>query len=285
MLLNQQLTLTQMMYPAVNPPTRGPGRLRPVPEHGPEGRYVTGSGKPVTRQVLDLQDQKTVAAAKLEELKAAVERAQSKYQERKVHHRGGNLPWPLRWLIPVAILAEAATAYVAMESLVATQSLAVGLAVLTALTAAGLACILANRHLNHLPVPYVARLLEVIFVAVVTVLRYDSLRIQGVGGTTAAGAATLAALISALGLFGIEEIVAQTHTFGVFLSSLSAWWKSWRCAAAAARLDRIQAQLDAAVGKLQQHFFHFLLKAEGLPLDEARDRAAAFKAAVIDREA
>jgi hypothetical protein len=283
MSIDHQPILGAEMYQAANPPAGAP--RSPAREHGPEGSYMAGAGKPVTRQVTDLQDQKTVAAAKLNELQAAAERAESASAKRRQNHRGGNLPWPIRWVIPAAIAVEAATAYVAMEALVTTQSLAIGLAGLTALTGAGLACILANRRLNHLPLPSAARLLEGIYVAVVTVLRYDSLRIQGADSMTAAGAAALAALISALGLLGIEEIVAETHTFGIFLGSLSAWWRNWRRSVAAARLGRIQARLDAAAGRLQQHFLAFLLKVEGLPPDEARRRAAAFKAAVTDREA
>ena len=132
--------------------------------------------------------------------------------------------------------------------------------------------------------PAAARILEGIFVTVLTVLRYDSLHIQGAGVLTAAGAAALAALISALGLLGIEEIVVETRTFGIFLSTLRVSWKRWRYAAATARLARIQARIKAAAGKLQQHFLDFLLKTEGLPLDDARRRAADFKAALTDRE-
>jgi hypothetical protein len=172
-----------------------------------------------------------------------------------------------------------------MEALVDSQSLAIWLATLAALVGAGMACTLANRRLNRLPVPAAARILEGIFVAVVTALRYDSLHIQGAGVLTAVGAAALAALISALGLLGIEEIVAETRTFGIFFSTLRASWKRWRYAAATARLARIQARTEAAAGRLQQHFLGFLLKTDGLPLDEARRRAAAFKDALTDREA
>ena len=96
------------------------------------------------------------------------------------------------------------------------------------------------------------------------------------------GAAILAALISALGLLGIEEIVAETRTLSIFLSTLQVTWKRWRLTAATARLAEIQARIKAAAGKLQQHFLDFLLKAEGLPLDEARQRAAALRAALTD---
>lgn len=260
-----------------------PGAVLPASRGSPEGRYVAGPGKPVSRQVTDLQDQRAVAAVKVREFQAAVERAESTDKERKENHRGGDRPWLLRLLIPAAVLAEAVTAYVAMEALVDSQSLAIGLAMLAALVGAGMACTLANRRLNRLPVPAAARILEGIFVAVVTALRYDSLHIQGAGVLTATGAAALAALISALGLLGIEEIVAETRTFGIFLSTLRASWKRWRYAAATARLARIQAGTEAAAGRLQQHFLEFLLKTEGLPLDEALRRAAALKVALTDR--
>lgn len=171
-----------------------------------------------------------------------------------------------------------------MEALVASQSLAVGLALLAALIGAGIACILANRRLNRLPVPAAARIIEGIFVTVLTVLRYDSLHIQGTGFLTAVGAAALAALISALALVGIEEIVVETRTFAMFLSALRMSWTRWRFAAAEKRLGRVQARLQAAANKLQQHFLDFLLRTEGLSLDQARQRASALKAARTDGE-
>ena len=234
------------------------------------------------RQVTDLRDQEADAAVQAEESRAALERAEGIDKERKDDHRGGDRTWLLRLLISVAIAAEAVTAYVAMEALVASRSLAVGLSVLAALVGAGMACALANRRLNRLPVPTAARILEGIFVAVVTVLRYASLYIQGADILTAVGAAMLAALISALGLLGIEEIVVETRTFSIFLSTLQVTWKRWRLAAATARLAKIQARIKAAAGKLQQHFLNFLLKTEGLALDEARQRAAALRAALTD---
>jgi hypothetical protein len=130
-----------------------------------------------------------------------------------------------------------------------------------------------------------ARILEGIFVAVLTVLRYASLHILGAGVLTAAGGAALAALISALALLGIEEIVVETRTFGIFLSTLRVSWKRWRYAAAAARLAKIQARIEAAADKLQQHYLHFLLKTEGVPLAEAQRCAADLKAALTNREA
>jgi hypothetical protein len=249
---------------------------------GPEGRYMAGPGKPVCRHVTDLHELKAAAGAAVTQSRGAVLRAERTDRELKENHRGGDRTWLLRLLIPVAILAEAVTAYVAVEALVASQSLAVGLALLAALIGAGTACALANRRLNRLSVPAAARVLEGIFVGIVTVLRYASLHIQGAGVLTAAGAAVLAALISALALLGIEEIVVETRTFGMFLSALQVSWTHSRHAGATARLTGIQARITAAAGKLQQHFLDFLLKVEGLPLDEARQRAAALRAALTD---
>ena len=251
----------------------------------PEGRYTGGSGKPVVRHVADQQDRRADKKVKVTRLQADVQRAEATEQERKANHRGGDRTWLLRTVIPVAILAEAVTAYVAVESLVASQSLAVGLAGLAALIGAGLACALANRRLNRLPVSGAVRVLEGLFVAVLTALRYDSLHILGAGVLTAAGAAALAALISALGLLGIEEIIFETRTFAMFLAGLRAAWKRWRCAGATASLTQAESRIEAAADKLQQHCFDYLLKTEGLQLDEARRRAAALRAALTVREA
>jgi hypothetical protein len=264
--------------------TTTPDATPPISRGSPEGRYMAGHGKPVYRHVTDLQDQKAAAAAKVEESLATLERAEGTDRELRENHRGGDRAWPLRLIIAVAVLAEAGTAYVAMEALVATQTLAVGLAALAALIGAGMACALANRRLNRLPVATPARIVEGVFVAVLTVLRYASLHIQGAGVVTAAGAAMLAALISALGLLGIEEIVVETRTFAIFLSTLQVSWRRRRCAAATARLASIQARIKATTGKLQQHFLDFLLKVEGLPLDEARPRAAALRAALTEAD-
>jgi hypothetical protein len=250
----------------------------------PEGRYLAGAGKPIGRQVTDLQGQRADAAVKDQQSQGAVERAEKTDKDRKESHRGGDRPWLLRWFIPVGIVAEAVTAYVAVEVLVASRPLAEGLSMLTALIGGGLACILANRRLNQLSVPGIARIIEGVFVAVLTVLRYESLHVQGADALTAGGAAALAAIISALGLLGIEEIVVETRTFGVFLSSLRVSWKRWRCAHAATRLAKIQARIDAAAEKLHQHFLNFLLKTEGLQLDEARRRASALRAALTESE-
>lgn len=272
----------QSMRPATNPSTEASGKVNPASRVSPEGRYLAGPGKPVYRHVSDLQSLEADAVVKVKESQGAMERAESTDKERKENHRGGDRTWLLRLLILAGIVAEAVTAYVAMEALVASQRLAIGLAMLAALIGAGMACILANRRLNCLSVSAAARILEGIFVAVLTVLRYESLRVQGADFPASAGAAALAALISALALLGIEEIVVETRPFSIFLSTLRVSWQRWRYAAAAKNLARIQARIKAAAGKLQQHFFDFLLKTEGLPLDHARQRAAALKAALTN---
>ena len=204
--------------------------------------------------------------------------------ERQHGHRGGNRTWLLRSLILLGIAAEAVTAYVAMEVLVTSQSLAVGLSALTAAVGTVMACILANRRLNGLGVPVTIRILEGIFVAVLTVLRYESLSVQGAGYLAAAGAAGLAALISALGLLGIEEIVVETHTFGTFVGTLRASWLNWRWTSAVAGLAATEAAAETAAGKLQRHYLEYLLRTEGWPLADAQERATALRAAVTGSE-
>jgi hypothetical protein len=54
-----------------------------------------------------------------------------------------------------------------------------------------------------------------------------------------------------------------------------------RCRRATARLRRIQARIEAAAENLQQHFLDFLLR-EDVPLDEAQQRAAALRRALVD---
>lgn len=251
----------------------------------PEGRYLSASGKHVYRRVGDLQDEKADRAVTDRKARDAVHRALSTDKDRKDNHRGGDRPWLLRWLIPLGMLAEAVTAYVGMEALVTSQSLAFGLSALTAVVGAGMACVLANRRLNRLGVPAVARILEGIFVAVLTVLRYESLSVQGAGYLPAVGAAALAAIISALGLLGIEEIVVETRSFGIFVSALRVSWTRWRSSAAVSDLARIEARIRATAARLEQHYLDHLLRAEGFSLDEARRRAAALKAAAIGSEA
>lgn len=249
-----------------------------------EGDYVGGAGKPLYRQLTGLQGLSAEAAAKKVQAQRSLQSAEDKENELKEGHRGGDLTWLLRPLIPLGTVAEAVTAYVAMEVLVASVRLAGGLSILTALIGTGMAGILANRRLNRQPVPVAWRVIEAVFVAVVTVLRYESLSVQGAGFLTAIGAAALAALISALVLVGIEEIVVETRTFAIFVSTLRVWWRRWRLATATTRLARLHAKIEAAAGKLQKHFLEFLLKVKGLPLEQARQRAAALKAAVISEE-
>jgi outer membrane protein OmpA-like peptidoglycan-associated protein len=215
-----------------------------------EGHYLASPGKPMYRQVGDLQDLKAEAAVKARQSQGALRHAESTDKERRANHRGGGRSWLLRLLIPVAVLAEAVTAYVALESLATSRSLAAGLAASAALAGAGMACVLADRRLSRLPVPAAARILEGLFVGILMVLCYDSLRIQGAGVLTAAGAVALAGLISALGLLGIEETVVETRTFGIFLSTLRVSWTRWRSAAAATRLARIQARIEAAADRM-----------------------------------
>jgi hypothetical protein len=169
---------------------------------------------------------------------------------------------------------------VGVAAIVTTQSLAIGLSALTAFVGAGAACLIANRRLNRLPVPLTARLLEGIFVLVLSTLRYASLRTLGVGALDAGGAAALALLISTLGLAGIEEIVAETQTFAMWLQSIKTSCWRWRNAAATARVRQIDAGTEAALARFEQDFLGFLLWAEGLPLDQASERAAALRAAM-----
>jgi hypothetical protein len=251
---------------------------------GPEGRYLAGPGKPVYRRLIDMLARLRAALAGDQESQRRLDRAERADDERKQNHRGGDRTWLLRLFIIVAIVAEAGTAYVAMEALVASVPLAILLAALTAAVGTGLACLLANRRLNHLPVPRAARVLEAIFVIVLTVLRFESLQIQATGLAIAADGAALAAIISALALLGIEEIVVETCTFAMFCSRVRVSWKRWRRDAAASRLASIRAAIDAAAQKLEQHFLEFLLKSEGLPLDGAQQHAAALRAAFTVRE-
>lgn len=259
-----------------------PHATAPASRGSPEGRFLSGPGKPEARQLSDLQQQEAGAAVEVTKRGTAREHAETSDRERKQNHRGGDRTWMLRGLIPVAVLAEAITAYVAMEDLVSSQSLATGLSFLAALIGAGMACTYANRRLNRLPVPAAARTLEGIFVAVLTALRGDSLYIQGSDLLTATAGAVLTALISVLGLLGIEEIVFETRTFGVFLASLWASWKHWRFAVATARLDKIHARTEAAAAKLQREFVKFLLKADEPVPEEAQQRAAALRAVLTD---
>lgn len=259
----------------------GEGQFRPnAPSRGsPEGQFVSGPGKALIRHLTAIIDQGANAAVRLTQAEAALTRIWAVVEARKARHRGGDRAWLLRLLIPVAMVAEGVTAYIGMEVLVSTRSLAVGLAGLAALVGGGMAGVLANRRLNGLPVPIAARILEGIFVVVLTLLRYDSLYIQGANLVAAAASAGLAALISALGLLGIEEILVETQTFGMFLSKIQSAWRQWRCTRAATRMDMIQAHVEASADKLEQQFVDFLLK-EGTSVEQAQRRATALRCAL-----
>jgi hypothetical protein len=254
------------------------GQFRPdaASRGSPEGRYIAEPGNALSRHLAELRDREAQAGVRLTKAEQTLGRAETAVEARKASHRGGHRTWLLRPLIILAIAAEGVTAYVGMEVLVPSRSLAVGLAALAALVGAGIAGVLANRRLNRLPVPTTARILEGVFVLVLTLLRYDSLYVQGTGSIAAVGGAALAALISALGLLGIEEILVETQTFGIFTVRIRAAWKRWRRDRATTRLGMIQAQVKAAADKLAQHFLELLLK-EGTPLRDARQRAATLR--------
>ncbi len=264
---------------------RGPGEGRSATRGSPEGRYLAGPGRAMYRRVTELLEQEAAANVRREASGTAADRAVDRLEERLAEHRGGMRPWLLRLLVPVACIAEAATAYVGMEVLVPSVALAAGLSGLTAAMGCGLACIVANRRLNRLPVPVVARLLEAAFVVVLTVLRYESMHVQGASPLTAGGAAALAALVSALGLLGIEEIVAETRTCGLFVTGITVSWRRSRHASAVRRHARIMARIETATNRLTKHFLEFLLRVEEVQLEEARRCASAFAIALADREA
>ena len=262
------------------------GQAPPSPANrgSPEGRFLASAGKPLSRLIAELKDRWAAALVRVKGAAAGLDNAVGTARERKAHHRGGDRPWPLRLIIPVAVAAEALTAFVAMEVLVSTVGLAFGLAVMTALVGAGTACMIANRRLNGLPVPIWARVVEAAFVGVLTLLRYVSLDVQSSNPTAAVGGAALAALISAVALLAIEEAVVETDTFSVFVSRLRMWFRRWRWSRAEARVASCQARLEATGEKFQQHFLDFLLKVEGFSLDDAQPRAQTLKAAMVKPE-
>jgi len=269
----------RIRVPVYHPGNGSDGLRPPSTPSTPEGRFLAGPGKPLSRHATEMNEQKVAARVRAQGAAAALDHAASMASERAARHRGGERPWPLRLAIPLAVTAEAVTGFVAMEVLVSSTALATGLAVLAALVGAGTAGIIANRRLNQLPVPAWARIGEVIFVSVLTLLRFDSLYTQSPDLTAAAGGAVLAALISAIALLAIEEVVVETDTFSVFLGRLAVRYRRWQRARAAARLARLQARAEAAGQKFQRHFVDFLLKAEGFPLPEGQQRAAALAAA------
>jgi hypothetical protein len=256
---------------------RRPG---PAGRGSPEGRFLASAGKPLSRLISDLKERWAAALVRVRSTAAALDHAISTASERRAHHRGGDRPWPLRLTIPLAAAAEALTAFVAMEVLVSTAGLALGLAVMTALVGAGTACMIANRRLHRLSVPAFARAVEIAFVAILTLLRFVSLDVQDPDTLAALGGAALAALISAVALLAIEEIVVETDTFSVFLSRVRVWSRRRQSMRARSQLDGCQARLDTTGDKFEQHFLDFLLKAEGFPLAEAQQRASALRIAV-----
>ena len=246
----------------------------------PEGRFLASAGKPLSRLISDLKDRWAAALVRVRGTAAALDHAIAAASERRAHHRGGDRPWLLRLTIPLATGAEALTAFVAMEVLVSTTGLAFGLAIMTALVGAGIACIIANRRLHRLAVPASARAAEIAFVATATLLRFVSLDVQSSDALAALGGAALAALISAVALLAIEEVVVETDTFGVFLSRVRVSLRRRQSVRAMSQLAGCQARLDITGQKFEQHFLDFLLKAEGFPLAEAEQRARALRIAI-----
>jgi hypothetical protein len=255
-------------------------RLGPAGVGSPEGRFLASAGKPLSRLISDLKEWWAAALVRVKSTAAALDHAISTASERRAHHRGGDRPWPLRLTIPLAIGAEALTAFVAMEVLVSTAGLAFGLAVMTALVGAGTACMIANRRLHRLAVPTSMRAVEIAFVCVLTLLRFVSLDVQSSDAMAALGGAAIAALVSAVALLAIEEVVVETDTFGVFLSRVRVWFRRRQSAHANSQLVSCQARLDTTGEKFEQHFLDFLLKAEGFALAEAQQRARALRAAI-----
>jgi hypothetical protein len=259
------------------------GQFRPsaASRGSPEGRFMSEPGKALGRHLAELQDRNANSHVRVIETKGALERAETAVEARKARHRGGHRTWLLRSLIPMAIVAEGVTAYVGMEVLVPSLALAVGLAALAAFVGAGMAGVIANRRLNRLPVSTAARILEAVFVVVLTLLRYDSLHIQGADLMAAAGGAALAALISAAGLLGIEEILVETETFTIFAGRIRAAWCRTQHQRATTQLNMIRTRVQATGEKLAQQFVGFLLQEE-MPLDEARQRATALSRALTN---
>jgi hypothetical protein len=250
----------------------------------PEGRFLASAGKALHRQISELKERLAAAKARIQGAATALDHAVDLADERKAQHRGGNRPWLVRLIIPVAIVAEALTAFVGMEALVSSVELAVGLAIMAALVGAGTACMIANRRLNRLRVPVSARLLEASLVAVLTELRFQSLDLQSSTILTAVGGAALAALISAIALLAIEEVVVETDTSSVFASRLRVRFRRWQLTRASTRVARYRARVGAAADQFQQHFLDFLLKSEGLGLDQAQRRAEALRNALFPAE-
>src|SRR5690348_16599912 len=84
------------------------GKFRPnaTSRGSPEGRFVTDSGKALSRHLAELRDRQARADVRLTEAEVTLARADNAAEARKAQHRGGDRTWLLRLLIPVAILAE-----------------------------------------------------------------------------------------------------------------------------------------------------------------------------------
>ncbi|MGH3393378.1 MAG: hypothetical protein ACRDPO_01690 [Streptosporangiaceae bacterium] len=251
----------------------------------PEGRFLATSGKPLSRHASELREQVASALARFTGATSAVQYAIRRAQAQQAQHRGGNRPWPLHAVIPVAIVAEVLTAFVAMEELVSSFLLAMSLAIMAALVGACIAAMIANRRLNALPVPPSARILEGLFVAVLTLLRFESLDVQSGDFGASLGGAALAALISAIALLAIEEVLVETETCSIFLSRVRLRWRRWHCARAASRLTRAQTRVEVAGDRFHQHFLGFLVQSEGLSPAEAQRRAHALRAVLFSTAA
>ncbi|MGH3276270.1 MAG: hypothetical protein ACRDNZ_18330, partial [Streptosporangiaceae bacterium] len=114
-------------------------RMGSTSRGSPEGRFLASAGKALHRHIAELKERLAGAKAGIKGAVAALNHAVDLADERKAQHRGGDRPWPVRLIIPVAVVAEALTAFVAMEALVSSVELAVGLALMAALVGAGTA--------------------------------------------------------------------------------------------------------------------------------------------------
>jgi len=241
---------------------------------GPEHHCLMASARSASRRRLTKLERQRVHAAKdVEQDLDDLARAED-LREWRAHRRTSGYTGALRLLALTMTLADAVVAYVAIGVFVTNHVLTATLAVLTALTGATIACILARCRRRRLSVLITARILEGIFVGALTMLRYEGLRVQGTSPLTATGAAALTALIVLAGLVITEEAIVTTRTFGDFLGALLVIRKRRNYLVAARRLARIQAG-DAAASQLQGYFSELPAKAEGLPQGAAQPRSAA----------
>ena len=169
---------------------------------GSEGRFLAGPGKSLNRQVTELKERKADLTVRERESRSAADRAEDVASTRQAHHRGSDHSWLLRLVIAVAIVAVGMTAFVGMEILVPSLLPAVGLA---AAVGAGMACAPANRRLIRTRMHNSGRLMQGIFVGVLTALRYASLHVQGADWAAAAGGAALAARPAAIPFWGVLD--------------------------------------------------------------------------------